>query len=256
MKKLILLLVFPLLLMTQTDTLNIPITVTENRLDNVGLLAVKDTFLVGENILMRLFAFDPLLTPMAGDTALIQVEMGLNRYAAAPDHVSWVWFPAQYYQDSLEMNCYSFDITPMEADTGLWYLLGRVWLPDYHYQYAAWNGTEGGEYDGESYLPQMAKVVSNISSIDGIPTEFRIHQPYPNPFNPFARIQIDLPESSQLTLRLYDLRGRLVSTLFQGRAEAGFQQFAIDGSRYASGIYILAIQSEMGYATRKLMLLK
>ena len=82
---------------------------------------------------------------------------------------------------------------------------------------------------------------------------------YPNPFNPRTTIGYSMPEASHVTLRIYDLRGSLVSTLVNGPVEAGDHAVAWNGrddrgSGVASGVYFARIDSKHGVLTRKMVL--
>ena len=82
---------------------------------------------------------------------------------------------------------------------------------------------------------------------------------YPNPFNPRATIGYSLPEQSQVTLRVYDVRGSLVATLVDGPVEAGDHAVVWNGrndsgSGVASGVYFARIDSKHGILTRKMVL--
>ena len=68
-------------------------------------------------------------------------------------------------------------------------------------------------------------------------TSFYPH--YPNPFNPTTTIEFTVPEDGIVTLRIYDVLGREVVTLFDGEVKAGYYQRAtFDATRIATGIYI------------------
>jgi hypothetical protein len=84
---------------------------------------------------------------------------------------------------------------------------------------------------------------------------------YPNPFNPKTSIGYSLPENSHVTLRVYDLRGSLVTTLVDGQIEAG-DHVAVwngrgdSGRGVASGMYFARIESTHGVLTSKMVLTK
>ena len=93
-----------------------------------------------------------------------------------------------------------------------------------------------------------------------IPHSFKIYQNYPNPFNSSTTILVDLPEPSNLELKIYDILGREVKTLFSGSKLQGqhlFFWYGNDnyGSRVASGVYIYRISTSGFNSTRKMILL-
>jgi hypothetical protein len=98
--------------------------------------------------------------------------------------------------------------------------------------------------------------------------QFRLHQNYPNPFNPSTTIIYDMYAEGDIRLDLYDVLGRNVATLDEGRKGAGthevtFSSASEGGIRLSSGIYLyrLSVDPVDGRAarfvdTRRLVLLK
>ena len=88
------------------------------------------------------------------------------------------------------------------------------------------------------------------------PGSFRLHQNFPNPFNPTTTIMFDLPRRSDVTLSLYDTRGKLVMDLGSGEYEAGSWQITLDATTLPSGTYHYQLRTEGFSETRTLILLK
>lgn len=91
---------------------------------------------------------------------------------------------------------------------------------------------------------------------ENIPMEFGLGQNYPNPFNPSTTIPLEVPIESNIHVAVYDLLGRQVSVLAQGRYQAGYYELRFDGSDLASGVYIYRLVTAEGAVTRKFTLLK
>lgn len=68
-----------------------------------------------------------------------------------------------------------------------------------------------------------------------IPERFILEQNYPNPFNPTTAISFQLSANSDVTLKIYDLLGREVATLLNGRMSAGEDQIVWDARDFPSG---------------------
>ncbi len=79
--------------------------------------------------------------------------------------------------------------------------------------------------------------VENDQSNLSIPEYFNLYQNKPNPFNPTTSISFDLPESCEVSLKVYNLAGQLIETLVNSRMEAGYHLLNWDASTYSSGIY-------------------
>ncbi len=90
----------------------------------------------------------------------------------------------------------------------------------------------------------------------GLPRTFELLQNYPNPFNPTTVISYQLPVSSEVSLKIYDMLGRQVATLVEGRQEAGRYQVSFNAVQLASGLYFYRLQAGTFTQTRKMMLLK
>ncbi|MGF1671287.1 MAG: T9SS type A sorting domain-containing protein, partial [Balneolaceae bacterium] len=88
------------------------------------------------------------------------------------------------------------------------------------------------------------------------PTQIRLEQNFPNPFNPSTVIRFQLPESQNVTLKVYDITGRLVTTLVDGVRSAGTNEIRFDASNLSSGVYLYRLQSNSVSLTRSLTLIK
>ncbi len=91
----------------------------------------------------------------------------------------------------------------------------------------------------------------------GVPTQFELSQNFPNPFNPSTKINFALPVDTKLTLNLYDISGRLVSTLINNELRAAnYYTVVFNGSNLSSGTYFYTIRSDKFNETKKMVLIK
>ncbi len=88
------------------------------------------------------------------------------------------------------------------------------------------------------------------------PSRFQLYQNYPNPFNPSTLISFDLPSTSNVSLRIFDVLGRKVATLVSGELPAGHHSYDWIPAGLASGVYYYQLISRGQVETKKLMLLK
>lgn len=84
---------------------------------------------------------------------------------------------------------------------------------------------------------------------------------YPNPFNPTTTIRFDVPGSPNgqagfVTLKVYDMLGRVVATLVEGNVNAGRHTVQFNGQNLASGIYICRLTAPGIERVRKMILMK
>ena len=90
----------------------------------------------------------------------------------------------------------------------------------------------------------------------GIPSVFNISKAYPNPFNAVTTINIDLPEKSDLNIRILNINGQMIERDRRSDLEAGSYQYVWNADNYSSGIYFVRMSTSQGIATRKITLLK
>ena len=91
---------------------------------------------------------------------------------------------------------------------------------------------------------------------DELKYTLELYQNYPNPFNPSTVIRFQLPMRSEVSLKVFDMLGREVATLIDGRMNAGYHSVDFDADHLASGIYIYQLQTEEQVFTKKLTLIK
>jgi len=88
------------------------------------------------------------------------------------------------------------------------------------------------------------------------PKEFSLSQNYPNPFNPSTVIKYQLPISSQVTIKVYDILGDEITTLVNEEKPTGFYEVEFNASRLSSGFYVYKISAGNFVSTKKMMLMK
>jgi len=78
---------------------------------------------------------------------------------------------------------------------------------------------------------------------------------YPNPFNSNTTISYALRFPSQVSLNIYNLSGRKIETLFNGRLEAGFHRATLNAFNIPSGLYFIRLETSKQALSRKIMLI-
>jgi hypothetical protein len=89
-----------------------------------------------------------------------------------------------------------------------------------------------------------------------VPAGFKLEQNYPNPFNPSTRISYQIPNAGHVTLKVYDVLGREVSTLINNEQSAGSHEVIFNASKLGSGIYFCRLQSGNYISVKKMVLMK
>jgi Tol biopolymer transport system component len=85
--------------------------------------------------------------------------------------------------------------------------------------------------EGSSSTPENQHVISEIRL-----------QSYPNPFNPSTTIRYSLRTDGFVTLKVYDLSGRVVRTLVNRNEVAGDYSVTLDGTNLSSGVYFVRLE--------------
>ncbi|HMS34855.1 MAG TPA: T9SS type A sorting domain-containing protein [Ignavibacteria bacterium] len=112
----------------------------------------------------------------------------------------------------------------------------------------AWNTSSAGGEEEDNLIS-----VQNSSSI---PEEFSLKQNYPNPFNPTTNIQYDLPLDNFVSIKIFDITGREITTLVNEFKTAGRYSAGFNGADLSSGIYYYKIEAGNFSQVRKMLLLK
>ncbi len=95
-----------------------------------------------------------------------------------------------------------------------------------------------------------------VSSEPVIVRKYDLLQNFPNPFNPSTTIRFEIPRSEFVTLKVYDIMGREVTSLVNQKLEAGAHEITLHGELMSSGVYFYKLQSGDFAQTRKMTLLK
>ncbi len=89
-----------------------------------------------------------------------------------------------------------------------------------------------------------------------ISTKYSLGQNYPNPFNPSTTISFSIPQTQFVTLKVYDMLGREVSTFVSEEKQPGTYEVKFNASNLPSGVYFYRLQAGSFSQTKKLLLLK
>ncbi len=173
--------------------------------------------------------------------------------------------------------------------------IGRYWIISvtgitqadltFHYMAADVNGVESayqvGRYDGATFnlLPTTVDTINHTASVTGvtafsnwtlgeplglpvkesktlIPKKYFVDRSYPNPFNPSTTIEYGVPKFSWISVKVYNLLGQEVATLFEGYQNPGVHALRFDGSNLGSGIYFCRFESGRFVDVQRLLLIK
>ena len=86
--------------------------------------------------------------------------------------------------------------------------------------------------------------LTGLTSNEILPKEFSLYQNYPNPFNPTTLLRFDVPKKANVTLKIFDVLGREVSTLVNKNLDAGRFSYEFKSNSLQSGIYFYRMTAE------------
>ncbi|HAC16332.1 MAG TPA: hypothetical protein DCE78_10380 [Bacteroidetes bacterium] len=106
------------------------------------------------------------------------------------------------------------------------------------------------------YLDGFDVTTVSTPETSDVPLTFELFENYPNPFNPSTNISFSLPESDYIQLEVFDLTGRVVTSLVNGTMSAGTHNIKFDAGNLANGIYLYRLTGSQFSQTNKMMLIK
>ncbi len=99
-------------------------------------------------------------------------------------------------------------------------------------------------------------LIGITSNTQTIPANFALYQNYPNPFNPETKINFDIPKSSQVSLKIYDVLGREVAVLVNENMKPGKYARIWNATMVASGVYFYELNAGDYKDVKKMILVK
>jgi hypothetical protein len=110
--------------------------------------------------------------------------------------------------------------------------------------------------NGEIYFRKGVFQTLGVNKNDQLAKVFTLSQNYPNPFNPQTTIRYELPNDGDVSITVYDLLGREVSTVVHAHQRVGEHSAIFDGTHLSAGMYLYRLVSGAFTETRKMILLK
>ena len=119
-------------------------------------------------------------------------------------------------------------------------------------------GSRGGQVFSDIFLKQGNIISTSVFDEQReIVSSPELYNNYPNPFNPSTIFKFQLPTSSVATLKVYDILGNVVATLFNNEEmQKGEHEIEFDGSTLPSGVYFYKLSTPTFSQTKKLLLTK
>ncbi|HHE46673.1 MAG TPA: T9SS type A sorting domain-containing protein [Bacteroidetes bacterium] len=151
----------------------------------------------------------------------------------------------------------------VNADDGIFYLSPGSPCVDVGTAFYVWNNDTLVNYSEDDYMgnaPDMGVFESEFTAVEDIdsalPDSYLMLAVFPNPFNSTAGISYSLPAPEQVTVKIFDLSGREVATLIDGKLEEGNHQVYWNGLNTPSGVYVCRMNAGSFTKSIKLALIR
>ncbi|MBT7788605.1 MAG: T9SS type A sorting domain-containing protein [Calditrichaeota bacterium] len=95
-----------------------------------------------------------------------------------------------------------------------------------------------------------------IAYVSSVPQNYYLSESFPNPFNNSSKISYGLPETSEISISVFDLNGRLVSTILNQTIQAGHHSISWNAEGMGSGTYLIQMHTGNFSGIRKVVLVK
>jgi len=124
------------------------------------------------------------------------------------------------------------------------------------YRVVAYNGTDS-LLSFNTVTVTLKRTSTGISSVNEIiPSQYKLYNNYPNPFNPSTNILFDIPKESNVKLTLYDLTGREVLRFLEKDLAPGSYKYSLNLGNMNSGVYFVRIHAGEFNSVIKIVLIK
>jgi len=103
----------------------------------------------------------------------------------------------------------------------------------------------------------LSEIVTSIKEITtAFPSEFLLSQNYPNPFNPSTKIKYQVPQASQVQIKVFDVLGNEIETLVNEEKPAGTYELTWNAVNLPNGVYFYQLKAGEYTAVKKMILIK
>ena len=104
-------------------------------------------------------------------------------------------------------------------------------------------------------MPVGTENLSTMSNFN-IPNTVKLHQSFPNPFNPFSKVPYSVNKGQNINISVYDINGRQIDNLVNHYHAPGSYMTKFSASNISSGIYFVALKYNNGIQTQKIVYTK
>lgn len=184
---------------------------------------------------------------VANNVFSVVVEQNNVVWAGAHNTQTWPYYGGVSRFNGTSWTSFTPDNSPLphlQVEALALDRLGNLWISPMSMGIAVYH--EGG----------IVTAADDEELFSGTPKSFALFQNYPNPFNPSTTIRFSLSQPGHASLKVYDIMGRIVANLMEGRKDAGEYSIVFDGGGLTSGVYFYRLQTDRSAETKKMLLVK
>lgn len=207
---------------------------------------------------------------------LYELKQGYPAFAAKPDTIDFgiVIEDSIYYDSVLVKNTGNdqLDITSIFSDNPAFSVVDdTIYIAPgdsmfYNISFIAGldSGLQNGNiiftHNGDSSPDTIYAVASVITALEQntlqLANSFKLHQNFPNPFNPSTRIKFNLPKLDKVKIEILNVLGQKLDTILDEIMISGLHELEFNGSNLPSGVYYYRIQAGEYHQVKKMLLLR
>ncbi|MDZ7344072.1 MAG: T9SS type A sorting domain-containing protein [candidate division KSB1 bacterium] len=233
---------------------------TEIDADESSIMVILNTAtLVEPQAHTAAIIFEGQLPPAEGRTESMVALMGTVRLLAGPlNPIRLTAYKVEYAKDAAPPLWQPTDGLHAQAvvnDTLALWNTARLQPGPYALRLTMYHSL-GDSLSFDSFA-RLEQVITGVESrAESVPQYFALEQNYPNPFNPATVISFQLPANSHVTLKVFDVNGREVARLIEGKMNAGYHNVTFTPRDLAGGIYFYQLTAGKFSQMRKAILVK
>ncbi len=112
-------------------------------------------------------------------------------------------------------------------------------------------------FNGKAYKTRIGRISTAINNnTTVIPNGYALFDVFPNPYNPETFVKFQIPIEASVSLKIYNIQGRLMETLLNKNLQAGNYEVSFKSNNYSSGIYFVRMIANNFSASKKILIVK
>jgi hypothetical protein len=120
----------------------------------------------------------------------------------------------------------------------------------------SWHTWDGTNWVNNGRYTRLYVPITGITQLSATIQNYSLSNNFPNPFNPSTAIKFDLPKTSEVSLKIFNILGEEVATLVSEKLSTGSYSYEWDAVNLPSGLYLYRLEVEEFVETKKMILMK